>query len=295
MMLRLTTDTKIDIMRADNRPAATCNDGDTVVFETLDCYDGIFHHDGSKEDRSRMHNPATGPLYVNGAARGDALRVEILKIATRSWGAMGTYFGSGAFKSIEGPEDKKMYIYDIRDGKLNVGGVELETKNMIGVIGVAPADKEGVLTVTPGSHGGNMDCTRITEGSTILFPVEAPGALLAMGDLHAVMGDGEVFGYGMEVSGEVTVRVSVIKNANIEQPTLIEGGDVMTVASGETLERATENALTSMYHLVEATGMDRSQAGILMSCRCDLAICEIVNPLYTVRATMPRSMVKIPE
>ena len=177
----------------------------------------------------------------------------------------------------------------------HVGGVELETKNMIGVIGVAPADKEGVLTVTPGSHGGNMDCTRITEGSTILFPVEAPGALLAMGDLHAVMGDGEVFGYGMEVSGEVTVRVSVIKNANIEQPTLIEGGDVMTVASGETLERATENALTSMYHLVDATGMDRSQAGILMSCRCDLAICEIVNPLYTVRATMPRSMVKIPE
>lgn len=162
---------------------------------------------------------------------------------------------------------------------------------MIGVIGVAPAG-EGVLTVTPGAHGGNMDCRRIREGASIYFPVAAEGALLAMGDLHALMGDGEVFGYGLEVSGEVTVKVSVIKNMQLEQPLLIDKGEAMCIASGETMEDAAEKALTSMYRLLRRCGQDEADAGILMSMVCDVALCQMVNPLFTVRAAMPQEMLK---
>lgn len=271
-MLRLTTDKKIDIMAAKNAPSARCKSGDTVLFETLDCYDCSVTRQGERLKIDRMHNPATGPLFVEGAMAGDALKVEIIKITTRDWGAMGTSFGEFGFKNVQG-SDHSMHVYDIKDGVVRAGGFDIPVDNMIGVIGVAPAG-EGVLTVTPGAHGGNMDCRRIREGATIYFPVAAEGALLSMGDLHALMGDGEVFGYGLEVSGEVTVRVTAIKGMALEQPLLIEGGDAMTVASGETMQEATEKALESMYHLLRQCGQDEGEAGILMSMVCNIALCQ---------------------
>lgn len=263
---------KIDIMDAKNAPSARCKSGDTVLFETLDCYDCSVTRQGERLKIDRMHNPATGPLFVEGAEVGDALKVEIIKITTRDWGAMGTSFGEFGFKNVQG-SDHSMHVYDIKDGVVRAGGFDIPVDNMIGVIGVAPAG-EGVLTVTPGAHGGNMDCRRIREGATIYFPVAAEGALLSMGDLHALMGDGEVFGYGLEVSGEVTVRVTAVKDMKLEQPLLIEGGDAMTVASGETMQEATEKALESMYHLLRQCGQDEGEAGILMSMVCNIALCQ---------------------
>ena len=84
-MLRLTSDKKIDIMVSTNTPSARCNDGDIVVFETLDCYDCSVTRQGERLKIDRMHNPATGPLFVEGAEAGDALKVEIIKITTRDW------------------------------------------------------------------------------------------------------------------------------------------------------------------------------------------------------------------
>lgn len=289
-MLRLTTDKKIDIMDAKNAPSARCKSGDTVLFETLDCYDCSVTRQGERLKIDRMHNPATGPLFVEGAEVGDALKVEIIKITTRDWGAMGISFGEFGFKNVQG-SDHSMHVYDIKDGVVKAGGFDIPVDNMIGVIGVAPAG-EGVLTVTPGAHGGNMDCRRIREGATIYFPVAAEGALLSMGDLHALMGDGEVFGYGLEVSGEVTVRVTAIKGMALEQPLLIEGGDAMTVASGETMQEATEKALESMYNLLRQCGQDEGEAGILMSMVCNIALCQMVNPLFTVRAEMSAHMLE---
>lgn len=146
-MLRLTTDKKIDIMDAKNAPSARCKSGDTVLFETLDCYDCSVTRQGERLKIDRMHNPATGPLFVEGAEVGDALKVEIIKITTRDWGAMGTSFGEFGFKNVQG-SDHSMHVYDIKDGVVRAGGFDIPVDNMIGVIGVAPAG-EGVLTVTP--------------------------------------------------------------------------------------------------------------------------------------------------
>ncbi len=289
-MLKIPCTSKIDIMSLSNEPAARCKSGDTVIFETMDCFDGAVTRDGiyDAEGTSQgkyMANPSTGPLYVEGAEPGDALEVEILSIKTRGWGAMGTGFGQHGFVNYKG--DYQMHTFEFGDGFVKLGGKRIPIEPMIGVIGVAPKG-EGIVTVTPDSHGGNMDCNRIVEGAKILFPVEAEGALLAMGDLHALMGDGEVFDYGLETAGEVTVRVSVVKNAGLLQPTLFEGGKVMTIASALTYEEAIRLALESMYELLLSKGWERTEAGLLMSMKCNLAICQIVDPQVTVRAMLDK-------
>ena len=280
-------------MSKDNLPAAYCKDGDTVVFETMDCYDGGVSKDGVRDFEGRdqgkyMANPATGPLFVEGAQPGDALEVEILDIQTRGWGALGTGFQQLGFEKYQ-DEPYCIRTFEWPDGYIDFNGRKIPVEPMIGVIGVAPAG-EGVITETPDCHGGNMDCRRIVKGAKILFPVAEEGALLAMGDLHALMGDGEVFLYGLETAGEVTVRVRVIKNADLTVPVLLEGGRVMTIASGETLEDATRLALSSMYELLLRKGWSKSDAGMLMSLQCDLAICQIVDPLLTVRAMLDENL-----
>ncbi len=289
-MLKIPCTCKTDIMSAANPPAAYCKDGDTVIFETLDCFDGAVSPDASvDEEGTYLANPVTGPLFVEGAEPGDALEVEILEIKTRGWGAMGSGFGEFSF--INYPGENKMYTFDYSDGFVKIGGHRIPVVPMIGVIGVAPAG-EGIPTTTPDKHGSNMDCSRIIEGAKLYLPVQVSGGLLAMGDLHALMGDGEVFSYGLETSGEVTVRVRVIKEAGLQQPTLYEGGKVMTVASALTYEDAVRLALESMYELLLKRGWAPDEAGLLMSMKCNLVICQIVDPQLTVRAELEEEFFK---
>ena len=111
---------------------------------------------------------------------------------------------------------------------------------MIGVIGTAPEGEKGIPTITPGKHGGNMDCKKITAGSTLYLSVNVDGGLLSMGDIHALMGDGEVFICGLETAGEITVKISVLKNTKLPVPFLYSEGKVMTIQSAETLDKAGE-------------------------------------------------------
>jgi amidase len=161
---------------------------------------------------------------------------------------------------------------------------------MIGVIGTAPAIEE-IPTGTPGQHGGNMDCKRIVEGATLYLPVHVPGALLSMGDLHAVMGDGEVIICGLEIAGEVTIRVSVIKDKILPLPLLREGEHLMTIASAETLDLAAKQATIQMHRfLTNELGLEFNEAGMLLSLVGDLRICQVVDPLMTARMELPLSI-----
>lgn len=289
-MLRIPATFKTDIMSAANLPAASCKDKDIVVFETLDCFDCAVSPDGTvDEEGTYLANPVTGPLFIEGAQPGDVLEVEILSIRTRGWGAMGTGFGEFAFSNY--PGENKMHTFEYLDGFVKIGGHKIPVEPMIGVIGVAPAG-EGIPTTTPDRHGSNMDCSRIVEGAKLYLPVQVEGALLAMGDLHALMGDGEVFSYGLETSGEVTVRVSIIKDTKLLQPTLYEGGKVMTVASALTYDDAVRLALESMYELLLKRGWKADEAGLLMSMKCNLVICQIVDPQITVRAELEEEFFK---
>lgn len=338
-MLRISRTQKISEMSAANPPVASCESGDIVVFETNDCFDGSVGPDGVRDWEGKkagkyMGNPATGPLFVKGAEPGDVLCVEIMDIQVRSWGAMGCGFGEAGFARItadgghnadgghtsetagsaadcdtsadsgnaSAPIKNQTHAFHYEDGFVKIGGKKIPIQPMIGVIGVAPAG-EGISTYVPDSHGGNMDCNRIVAGSKILLPVSVSGALLAMGDLHALMGDGEVFQYGLETAGEVTVRVSVIKKAAgvpdtsaiqaampIKFPTLYQGGRVMVIASAKSYDDAVRLSIESMFDLLVSNGWDRTDAGMLMSMKCDLAICQTVDPNVTVRAMIDENL-----
>ena len=287
-MLYITKETVNDIMKWDNKPAGYCKSGDTIVFETRDCYDNtITSSERPLGDREGLSNPVTGALYVEGAEVGDILKIEIEDIKLRSWGVMRSSTTAGVFH--EKYEKREAIIFEVKDNKIYFDDkLILDTDPMIGVIGTAPVEKEGIPTTTPGKHGGNMDCKKIVKGSIVYLPVNVKGGLLSMGDIHALMGDGEVFICGLEIAGEITVKVSVLKNIKLPTPFLYSRGKVMSIQSAEDLDKAGDMAAKEMFEFVkEATKQDDVRTGMLMSLLSDMAVCQVVDPLLTVRVEFP--------
>lgn len=287
-MLYITKETVNDIMKWDNKPAGYCKSGETVVFETRDCYDNtITSSERPLGDREGLSNPVTGALYVEGAEVGDILKVEIEDIKLRSWGVMRSSTTAGVFH--EKYKKREAIIFQVKNNKIYFDDkLILEADPMIGVIGTAPVEKEGIPTTTPGKHGGNMDCKKIVKGSAIYLPVNVKGGLLSMGDIHALMGDGEVFICGLEIAGEITVKVSVLKNIKLPTPFLYSRGKVMSIQSAEDLDKAGDMAAKEMFEFVkEATKQNDVRTGMLMSLLSDMAVCQVVDPFLTVRVEFP--------
>ena len=287
-MLRITRDTVVYAMSPDNAPAACVKDGDTILFETQDCFGGQIQKETDRLgtlDWSRI-NPATGPVYIEGAQPGDTLKVEILRIDLAQQAATVESPDSGVTGLAAKEEHTK--ILPVGEGKVKFSeAVTLPEGAMIGVLGTAP--KEGaVSTGTPDLHGGNMDCKRIGAGTTLYLPVNVEGALLAMGDLHAVMGDGEVCVCGAEIAGEVTVKVTVVKGQPMPLPFLVTADAAMAIYSAPGLDAAAEGATLRMRSfLIDAVGMQPHEAGMLLSLAGDLRICQCVDPNKTCRMEVP--------
>jgi amidase len=143
----------------------------------------------------------------------------------------------------------------------------------------------------PDAHGGNMDCKIITEGTTLYLPVNVPGALLALGDLHAAMGDGEVSVCGMEIAGEVTVRVSVIRDRVLPTPMAQTADTLYTIASSRLLDDAANLAARNMASFVASeAGLSTDDAVNLLSVAGNLQICQVVDPQKTCRYALPKSI-----
>jgi amidase len=161
---------------------------------------------------------------------------------------------------------------------------------MIGVIGTAPAGAP-VLNGTPGEHGGNMDCKLIAAGAIVYLPVNAPGALLCLGDLHALMGDGEVCICGAEVSGEVTLRARAGQSA-LPTPCVETDKHYHFIGSALTLDACEALVLAKAHRfLAGAGGLGANGAARAMSLLGDLAVCQVVDPLKTMRFSIPKLLV----
>jgi len=275
-------------MSAENSPVLTVKDGDTAVFTTYDCFENQITTE--EQDFGRLNwdriNPATGPVYVEGAEPGDLLAVNIQKIDLADHGVMTTGPDLGVMgKSLT---SNVIRIIPIRDGKAIFPDFELPLNPMIGVIGTAPASGS-VPCGTPGEHGGNMDCKRIAEGSFLILPVNVPGALFALGDLHAAMGDGEIGVCGVEIAAEVTVSFTVLKGKQWPAPMIVDSERIIAIASEDDLDAAAERAVYSMAQFLEVEfGMDKAESAILMTAAGQLAICQVVDPKKTVRMEIPR-------
>lgn len=286
--MRIESDRCIFNMSGENEPIATVKPGDILVVETCDCFsDQVTSEDQEFGELDwAIINPATGPIYIEDAMPGDILKVEILDIKIGDRGTFLTGPGLGTLGHIL--EREKIKIVNIEDDKVIFNDkIQVPINPMIGVIGTAP-EGGAISTGTPDRHGGNMDCKRITKGSTLYLPVNVEGALLAIGDLHAVMGDGEVAVCGVEIAGEVEVRVSVEKELDIPLPMLVDEKRLMAIASAKTLDEASVMATENMHKfLTDIVGMDPNEAVMLLTTIGDLRICQIVDPLMTVRMELP--------
>ena len=291
-MKRVSREHVIFDMNKDNEPVLTAVSGETVVFETQDCFSGVVQTEAdtiSDIDFSKV-NPATGPLFVEGAAVGDTLKVTINRIAIDNKGAVLSAPGLGLLSDGIGTEETA--IAEVTDTATLYKGYEIPLRKMVGVIGTAPAG-EGVNTGTPDDHGGNLDTILLGEGATLYLPVNVEGALLAMGDLHSSMADGEIMGSGLEVAGEIEVIVEVLKDSDLPLP-FIETDDLyVTLGSRETMEDASKVALHNMVEfLMKKTDMTFNHAGMFLSLAGDLKVSQAVNPNKTMRVEVRKSVLE---
>ncbi len=283
----VSSDNKVFAFSRDMKPALIIEDGDEVVFETLDCFSNQIK---TTEDRLENLNwsevnPATGPVFVNGAKPGDALVVEILDIEVANQGVMVAGKGLGPLgEKFEGFHTK---IVKIKDGCAIFNDLQLPIDPMIGVIGVAA--KEGSVNCgTPGPHGGNLDTRYIKKGAKVILPVFVEGGLLALGDLHALMGDGEVCGTGIEVAGKVTARIFLKKGLELKNPMVLSEGSLFTLASAKTLDEAMKEAVNDMAEFVlRYANMSLEELTMLFSIVGNTEISQVVDPLVTARFRIP--------
>lgn len=264
--------------------------GEVFEVATNDCFYQQIHSSTQvleQIDADRL-NPATGPIAVEGAAPGDLLKVEILAIDVAEQGVSITAKNEG----LLGKHVKEAIVRPIpvKDGVAEYLGLKLPIDPMVGVIGVAPAAEDGAWpTHSPWKHGGNMDTKDIRAGSTLYFQVAAEGAQLALGDLHAIMGDGEICFTGLEIPGIVQLKLEVIKQKRIAWPMLETKEDTQIIASGKSLREAMEEAnLQAVNIFAKALKVSWEEAYILASLTVDSKISQVVNPMVTVRAAIPQ-------
>ena len=273
----------------DLEPVLKVPSGETVRIRTKDCFGNQLQ--GPEDQLSEIDweaiNPATGPIYVEGAVAGGALKVHIDNIELdaqtssctgKDEGVCGDRFSAWATHFCK-VEDGKV-VWDER--------LSIPLAPMIGVIGVAP-EGEPVNCGTPGKHGGNMDNTAIAAGATLYFPVAVDGALFGCGDMHAVMGDGEVSVSGAEVAGYATVTLTAVPELSVPNPLIENDTHFGIIVSAESLDKAAELAVQQMVDLL-ASRTNESEADLVMllSLVADVRVCQMVDPEKTVRFMVPK-------
>ncbi|MBN2553524.1 MAG: acetamidase/formamidase family protein [Spirochaetales bacterium] len=281
----------------NNPPIATVRPGETVSVETDDCFRSQIRSEKdlvTQIDFSEV-NPATGPIAVKGAEPGDVLVVDIRRIELGSTGFMVAIPGEGAFG--ERLQESVTRVIPVKDGRFWFGDeLSFPVHPMIGVIGVSPGDRE-VPCGEIGDHGGNLDAKVIRPGARVYFHVRQEGAMFALGDAHAGMGDGESLICGVEIPARVELTLDLIKHPSIvpPRPVVDVDGLFVTIGLGPTLDEAASCALNDMMDLIHwKTGRALDEISMLISAVGDLKVCQIVDPQKTARVEMPKSVLPEP-
>jgi amidase len=211
---------------ADTSPALSVRPGTRLVLETLDCFsnkltsaDQRYATEAELLDVLGAYNPVAGPVHVQGAVPGDVLTVRILdiEIGTAAPFAVTNSFAAASMvnQACTGmPPSGSTRICPLRGGEITFPfgdrTITLPAQPMVGTIGTAPAGQDVPSVHYGRGIGGNMDCPLIRPGAMVFLPVNVPGALLYVGDVHALMGDAEITGTALETSADVTVEIGLL-------------------------------------------------------------------------------------
>ena len=289
-------------------PSLRIAPGNIVEFEAQDASGGQLNASSTVEDVSSLDfgkvNPVTGPVYVDGAEPGDALKITILSFDLSGWGWTAIIPGFGLL--ADQFDKPALHIWkDIEKtgnlAKFQPGG-KVPIRPFPGTIGNAPGTGGSHSVVNPRNVGGNMDTRGLCEGTILYLPVEVAGGLLSVGDAHAAQGDGEICGTAIESPMNITVKIEVEKQADIRFPRFTTAGPVcrhidsagyeVTTGIGPDLMQCAKDAAMQMVDLVsQKYGMSRNDAYMLCSVCADLRIPEIVDmPNWIVSFNFPKSV-----
>jgi amidase len=263
----------------DLEPVLEVEPGETVVFETNDCFTGQIRSEDdlvTEIDMERI-NSATGPVAVKGAEPGDSLVAEILEVRPIEWGVATLIPGFGQL--IDKVRVPLTRLFRVEDGVIHMNDrVSFPARPMVGVVGVA-TDGDTLSNGLAGRHGGNLDDHLHGPGARIYFPVRQPGGMFAVGDMHASMGDGEICFTGVEIAGEVTVRFDLLKGKQATWPVTELADRWVPHATADDFDDAL--ALCSEEAaklLVDEHGFSLEDAFIFLSVACDAGVAQACKP-----------------
>ncbi len=288
------------------RPAITIAPGDTVNFKDIDATSGQMKATSTVEDIRKLDfsliNPIAGPVYMDGAVPGDALKVTLLDFEPSGWAWTAIVPGFGLLCD-EFPEAAlHIWSYDksFATPALYGPGARVPLKPFCGTIGLAPAVPGPHSTIPPHSAGGNMDIRDLTAGVDLYLPVQVNGALFSLGDTHAAQGDGEVCGTAIESPMSVTAKFDLVKGAHLRFPRFVTHGPVTrhvdskgyeaTTGIGPDLMEASKDAVRGMIDLLgKQHHLSPESAYMLCSVCAEMRISEIVDrPNWVVSCYLPR-------
>ncbi|MBB3593558.1 acetamidase/formamidase [Rhizobium sp. BK529] len=290
----------------DFAPAAVAKPGETIHFECLDSSGGQLGRDATLDTLNNLDfgkiNPVSGPIYVEGAKRGDALKVTLRKFIPSGTGWTANIPGFGLLADQFKDPALHVWSYDANSmtPALYGPGGRVPLKPFAGTIGVAPAEPGTHSVVPPRRVGGNMDIRDLTAGVTLYLPIEVEGALFSIGDTHAAQGDGEVCGTAIESQMNVEATIELVKDARLQTPrfTTTEpvtrhldgaGYEVTTGIGPDLMTGARESVMRMIDLLTAEHGMSAVDAYLLCSVCGDLRISEIVDmPNWVVSFYFPR-------
>lgn len=249
-----------------------------------------------------------GPFYIEGATPEDTLVVKIVRlrlnrdtaVSSVNPGGISAVAGDARTRVLNDPLPARRYVWQL-DRTRNVGILELPAsaskrievplRPMLGRLAVAPAGEEAIGGLWPGNFGGNMDSSDAREGTTVYLPIFHDGALFYFGDVHALQGDGEIVGSGLETTADVTFQFDLVKGRRIRWPRMEDEADIMVAGSVRPLVDAFRIAQVELIEwLVDDYGFDKMDAYQVVSQAGHSRIANVVDPNYTVMAKFPKKL-----
>jgi amidase len=288
-----------------SEPVLRVKPGDRVSVETLDAFGGKIKNEKTKPSQVLEFpnvNPLNGPIFVEGAEKGDALKIQVKSIKPRGPQPRGTtclipFFGglSGTQKSptLQEPLPEIVHKVNITEREVSWSDrIRFPYDPFIGTIGTSP-ELDSINSLTPDSHGGNMDLPDVRPGNTIYLPVRVPGARLFLGDCHATQGDGELCGVAIEFPTETIITIDLVKGWTIRWPRIENKDFIMSVGSGRPMEEAAKIAFADLLSwMKEGFGFDRYDAYFVLTQIARVRLGNMVDPNYTLAASIGKQYLR---
>ncbi len=299
--------THIFFFDASLEPVLTIESGDVVRLETATGNPRWFENAGVPSDQippelyavyegyesdSRGDHTLNGPIFINGAEPGDVLEIRILSVDVRLPIA-GQGIASRLFPEDIDANVSRVHWIDLANRTVEFApGVVVPIKPFWGVIGVAPPPEMGrVRSGAPNFFGGNMDNRDLGPGSVLYLPVHNSGALLSVGDGHAVQGYGEISGSAVETSLRGEIQVFLHKNQQLEWPRAETPTHFLTMGLDPDLDEAARIAADEMIDFLIATkGLDRETAILLCSVAMDMVVTQVVDGTKGIHAMIAKDV-----